>query len=411
MTYFCFFNQLELNLESRVHPTYSSLLFSYQVLHGLTELWLEESHSRIDVSGTKLLDIISVPFRPVSQLYILQTYRYTIHTYYGFLLLVGIKKLDPVDNKDIFVSVFDGPILVNSSYLYEMHKFMYEGGYTITCQVDIINDIRLQGNGLGIIFQRIKPKITDVNLANLDDTFNTSINTMRRNGIFYHNYLRVNSTDDHFVKVTFKDIRTFFGPSYNCEFGGFVLSEFWQFHHKVYGPYCTQHGTEPLVNEMKTFYSKNNYITLIIYSYTFQIDVDISFQTTTCESLTNICDAFCTDYRNQYFHRKLSVNYKLIMYSTVKSTCTVQLRVIKGCLMVQRTSYEVGSLCSVFIYVQAGMIQTTLQIQHNFRQVYKLYIKSEYNFNIKSVSALRKGHFIGIFINKIICFHKAVQNF
>ena len=99
------------------------------------------------------------------------------------------------------------------------------------------------------------------------------------------------------------------------------------------------------------------------------------------------------------------------MYNTVKSTCTVQLRVIKGCLMVQRTSYEVGSLCSVFIYVQAGMIQTTLQIQHNFRQVYKLYIKSEYNFNIKSVSALRKGHFIGIFINKKICFHKAVQNF
>ena len=343
------------------------MLLSYQVLHGHTELWLEESHSRINVNARKLVDTILVVFTPVNRTYLLQSYRYTIQTSYGYLLLMGIKKLHTVRNKDdIVVSVFDGPILVKSSYLYKMHKFKYQGGFTITCRVDIINTVGLKGSGLDILFQRTKPKHTDVTLETLDDTFNTSINTMKRDGIFYHKYLRVNNTGGHFMKVTFTDMRTFSGPSYNCEYGGFVISDYWQFHHRVYGPYCTQHGTEPLVNEVKTFHSKNTYLTLIIYSYTFQMDVDLTFQTTQCEGLTNICDAFCTD-QGYYFRVQLPVNYQLLRFIKVKSTCRVQLRIVKGCLNVQSTSSEVGLICIVTLFVQDGMIRTALQMQQNFR--------------------------------------------
>ena len=374
-TYFCFFNQLELRLESRVHPTYASLLLSYQVMHGLTKLWLRNDHSVIIANSTAYDEIIYVDFVQRGQP---QSYIYRIKTFfYGYLLKVRVSVLDNVDNNNVMVSMFDGPILVNSSYLYEMDKFIYVGGFAITYRVDIIASVQREGLGFDIHFVRDKSRSTDVSLSNLNNTFNTSSNTMDRDRIFYHKYFRVKTnTDDNFVKLSFTNIRELSGSSYNCEYGGYILSEVWPHHNHfiVNGPYCTQHGTEPLVNEVKTFHSTHPHLILIIYSYTFQTDVDISFESTPCQGITNICNLFCgqhATYRFQDIGKPL--NYVVMKARESESTCTVQLQVIKSCVNVQQLSSRGGKICLVNINVRTGMIHTILHLQNNFRQVF-LYI-------------------------------------
>ena len=360
MKYFCFSNILELQLESRVHPTYVSLLLSYQVLHGMTQLWLDESASYI--SFQQGITIIPVPLRTMDPEYLLQSYRYTIKTFYGFILQVYISAHDILENEDISVSVFDGPILVNSSFLYDMDQFTYTGGFTITCGVDMVNSKVVPEIGLKIVFQRKEQNITNINLLNTNHTYTTTINTQQKNGHFYYKYFRVN-VDNHFVKLTFTNLKTFSGASYNCDYGGFVLSDFLKRHFRVNGPYCKQHGTEPLVNDITTFYSQTSHLTLLVYSYTFEMNVDLLFEATQCEGLTNICDFFCGD-NNFLKIEPVNYNYKR---KKRKSSYLVSIQMLKGCLKVQRTLNEGNIRCEFSITAREGTIQTLIQSQNNFR--------------------------------------------
>ena len=375
MTYFCLFSHLELRLESLVDSTYASLLVKYQVMHGVTYLWLNETHSHIDLK--QVLTLIPIKFEAAIPDNQLQSYRYTLKSYYGFLLEIGIKVILVEDinhnNVDdlIYVSIFDGPILVNSSFLYDMDRFSYVGGFTITCQVDIMNGVALIRGTIKLLFQRRLQEILDVNLTNIKDTYKTSVNTMKRNSIFYYKYIRVR-TANHFVKLTFTNIRTFSGQSHSCEYGGFVVSDFWDAHLQVIGPYCSRHGTEPLVNDVNVFHSRNNFLTFIIYSYTFQMDVDISFQSTPCEGVTNICNVYCGNYFKYYTAKNYysAKNFILVYRHKSRFTCRVQLQILKKCVMVQRTWDERNAVCIVVIYPRLGVMKTTVQMQNNFKYVH-----------------------------------------
>ena len=220
---------------------------------------------------------------------------------------------------------------------------------------------------------KIVSNSTDVSLSNVNHTFNTSSNTKDRDGHFYHKIFRVNTNiDDKFVKLTFTNIRELSSPSYNCEHGGFIVSELWGYYEYpiVYSPYCTQHGTEPLVNEVNTFHSAHPHLVLIIFSYTFQMDVDILFETTPCEGITNICNVFCGQFATNHVMRiGEPLNYVVLNSKDSISTCIVQLQVIKGCIKVQQVSDRTGLVCYLSISVKEGMIQTIFHLQNNFRQV------------------------------------------
>ena len=373
MTYFCLFHELELRLESRVDSTYASLLVKYQVMHGLTYLWLNETHSHIDLK--QVLTTVPIKFDAAISDNQLQSQRYTLKIYYRYLLEIRVILDEDINynNVDdlIYVSIFDGPILVNSSFLYEMGGFSYVGGFTITCQVDIMHGVALIRGRIKLLFQRRLQEILDVNLANIKDTYKTSVNTMKRNSIFYYKYIRVR-TANHFVKLTFTNIRTFSGQSHSCEYGGFVVSDFWDLHFQVIGPYCSRHGTEPLVNDVNVLHSRNNFLTLIIYSYTFQIDVDISFQSTQCEGVTNICNVYCGNYANFYNDKKyyIAKNFVVLYFERTQFTCRVQLQILKQCVMVQRTWDERNAVCIVVIYPRLGVMKTTVQMQNNFKYVH-----------------------------------------
>ena len=371
VTYFCLFNQLELRLESRVDLTYASLLVQYQVMHGLTYLWLNETHSHAD--PTQELTIMTIIFEAV--FFASQLQSHTVKTFYRFLLEIGIKVIlaEDVHSQDnvedlISVSIFDGPILVNSSFLYEMDGFRYVGGFTITCQVDIMNGVVLIRGKINLIFEKRLQVTLDVNLANIEDTYNLSVNTMNRDTTFYYKYLRVR-TANSFVKITFTNIRWFSGQSHGCEYGGFSVSDFWDGHFQVIGPYCTRHGTEPLVNDVNSFHSSNEFLTLIIYSYTFQMDVDISFQTTQCEGVTNICNVYCGKYVKFYKDKQHNSdkNFVVLYKRKTRFSCRVQLQILKQCVMVQRTWDERNAVCIVAIYPRLGVMHTIVQMQSNFK--------------------------------------------
>ena len=364
MTYFCFYHQLQLKLESRVHPAYTSLILSYQVLHSLTNLWMEESF--FFINSTRKLYVRPVPLRALSSTYLMQSHRFTIKTYYGSQLFVWLNIHSYTENEMTSISLFDGPILVNTSFLYEMERFKYFGGFAVTLGVDILNSVMPTEDRFDIKFYRLTANMTDVDISN-NHAYNISLNTWNRDTILYYKHLRVKNTDNDFVKISFTNIRTYSGSSYNCEYGGFVLSDIWDLHVSVYGPYCTQHGMEPLVNEVSTFHSKNTYLVLIVYSYTFQLDVDISFQSASCEGLTNICDVYCGPVSSVHMLHNKGTNYEVQGVKYDKNVCFVSLHITKGCLMIQELSTRMTDACIVNLFTRSGVLGTLLYMQSSFR--------------------------------------------
>ena len=165
--YFCFYNHLELRLESRIHLPYVSLLLSYQVIHGVTQLWMKESQYYITIRSEPL-SIIDVPVASMHWThYIMQSYRYTMKTSHGFQLFIGIKLRVTTYTQSVLVSIYDGPILVKIASLYDLNKFRYLGGLTVTCSVNVVNtdaDFE-EGNEFLIAYQNRKQNVTKVELS------------------------------------------------------------------------------------------------------------------------------------------------------------------------------------------------------------------------------------------------------
>ena len=358
-----------MRLESKVDPTYASLLITYQSLHGLTKLFLDEYFSDKTYTRTAVLNL-HAPFRRLSFMYQLQSYRITIRVYYGFLVGVSISTRDVANNNHVSVSIFDGPILVNTFFLNDIDGFLHVGGYEITCGIVILDGDVPKVNGLDIEYEIYRQTLDHVKLSNVNDTFNITVNTRQRNGtIFYYKYLKVEA-ESSFVKMSFSKIRSLSGTSYNCEYGGLIFSDLWRLRTAVYGPYCSQYGISPLGNDVKTFHSGQNNLILLIYSYTFQIDVDILFQRSDCEGVTNMCTLLCGAQGKYSRIFNPPVNYVFIARQVNKLFCKISIQLIKGCMKIQRLYSDSNAVCIIGIYVRAGAMLTAMQVKNDFRYVY-----------------------------------------
>ena len=362
---------MQLRLESRVHPTYASVSVMYQVQHGVTQLWMEEYHRYTQyIHHLGKLPIFRNYLYHLNRTYLLQSYRYVIHTVYGFKILVGFNVTNSTNNKDVSVDILDGPILAKRSFIPQMHEFSYIGGFTVTCNINFINSVLEPQYNFEIVYQKVNQRTTDVKLLNIHDTFNLSLNTMEKDEFLYYKTIRVKSPKSHYVKISLVDIKTFTGASYNCEYGGFVISDFWTNPLAVNGPYCTQHGMEPLVNDVTELHSRNSFIVFIIYAYgnSFQMDIDLSFQSTPCHGLTNICDIICGPFHSVYFRKGKPKHYNLLRRRETKLSCSVSLQLIRGCIKVQGLSNKGLPLCVFNLYViRNAVMKTVLQMQSNFR--------------------------------------------
>ena len=282
---------------------------------------------------------------------------------------VRINTLNFIGNNNVSVSIFDGPIFVRSSTLNDINHFQYDGGNEVTCGIDVLNGDVPDVDGLEIVYTAHKQTLNHVKLSNVDDTFNITVNTRQRHGaIFYYKYLKVKA-ENSFVKMTFTKVHSLSGTSYNCKYGGVVFSDLSKFAVGINGPYCSQYGTSPLGNDVNTFYSMQNYLIFLIYSYTFQINVEIFFQRSHCEGITNMPNLLCGDDAVYKYVESPPINYIHLGIRTNKLQCIINIQIIKGCVIVQRLFSVNNAVRLIAIDVRAGKMLTALQVNSNFRYV------------------------------------------
>ena len=288
--------------------------------------------------------------------------RYTIQTYYGYGIASGIYFKNTSITDGVIVSYYDGPMLVESFNTSVLNKHSFKGGFLVR----FLLQIPTRGmNGTSIkTYRKYRHTYTYFKLTSNGEAYNISVNTMHntKRTPFYYKYIAV-AVDDGFIKLTVKNIRALSLGSYGCQYGGFAISNLWIHHLNVIGPYCTQHGTEPLVNDIRSFYSSKSYLTFLVYSYTFLLDIDISFQQTPCEGITNVCSLYCWA---EGFPNKQLKNHEIIDMDT-SAMCQLIIVVIKQCVVVQRTEASEHYQCRFYIKAKGGQLNTTFQTQNNFR--------------------------------------------
>ena len=301
------------------------------------------------------------------------SYLYTIWVAHGLGININITAFAIEIQTDVYVNVYDGPILAKSTTLHEIasSSFKYQAGFRMTIGLTIIND---NNNILDDFIKELailsysayqyQPHVVHLDKY-LNATRTITIDTSKRNHnqIFYYKYLTVSTVGSKFVQMTFTNLTKFSKASQGCEDGGFVLSDVLQNHIFVTGPFCSQHGTEPLVNDIRTFFSTQNFTTIFVYSYKFQMEVDIVFNQTPCEGITNPCSRFCNPN-----HELPTQNYRT-KFSSGTNICGGDIYIEKGCVVVQKTpSAHTG--CEIMVIAPAGQIKTSdFRVINNIRSV------------------------------------------
>ena len=362
--YFCFYNTIRIRSEHVTPLMYASVLIVYQVMQNIGQPFILKEFQRYigyDSTPTTILtSAVSFDFTRFSGP--IWSYRYTVQTYYGYGIqgIVDFKHTSITDRS--IMSFYDGPLLVSSFGTAEQQGKSFIGGFLVRLLLKIP---RGNVNGTCLMsYRKYRHKYTYFKLTNVGETYNVSVNTMAKakGEPFYYKYIAV-AVSDGFVKLTMRNIRTLSGGSYRCEYGGFAISNLWIHHLNVIGPYCTQYGTEPLVNDVRTFYSSKSYLTFLVYSYTFLLDIDISFERTPCEAITNPCSLYCW---TTGFPPKQPKNYEIfdLDYSDM---CKLKILIKKRCVILQRTTASKPFPCWVTIDAKGGRMDVILQTQNTFR--------------------------------------------
>ena len=344
--------------------TYASVLVVYQIMQDIGQPFILKEFQRYigyDSTPTTILtSAVSFDFtRFIGPIW---SYRYTVQTYYGYGI-AGVVYFKHTSISDrVIMSFYDGPLLVSSFGTAEQQGNRFIGGFLVRLLLKFPGG---NVNGTCIMsYRKYRHTYTYFKLTNIGETYNVSVNTMHntKREPFYYKYIAV-AVSDGFVKLTVRNIRTFSGGSYRCEFGGFAISNLWIHHLNVIGPYCSQYGTEPLVNDVRTFYSSKSYLTFLVYSYTFLLDIDISFQQTPCEAITNVCSLYCW---TTGFPPKQPKNYEILDLHD-PDVCRLKIIVKKRCVVVQRTAASMPLPCWFSMSAKGGHMDAIFQTQNKFR--------------------------------------------
>ena len=364
MTYFCFYNKMSVAVRQWIPPTYISIIIVYQVMQDIGKsLMVKDLFRYIGISTpAKPLLISTISFNVTHSNGPIWLYRYTVRTYYGYGI-IGAVFFQQVHTSDtVVVNIYDGPFLLRSYNHHASRGDTFIAGYLALFLIKVPN--RSTNSTIQMVYRKQRHTYTYHKFTDVGEAYNISVNTIETHErtSFYYKYIAV-AVDDGFIKLTMRNIRTLSGGSYTCEYGGFAISDLWIHHINVNGPYCTQYGSEPLVNDIRTFYSAKNYLTFLVYSYTFQLDIDISFETTACEGITNVCNLVCW---GRGFLNKRPSNYEIIQGDN-PDICRLTILLRRRCIILQRTSTEKSNECWFNILAEGGFMNTTLQTQNDFR--------------------------------------------
>ena len=344
------FNKLNIELNNILSYPKMSILLSYEIVQKQAVIYyLNDYHRYMVREGTTYIPFDSTLFNIIGY----QSYLYTVWVAHGLGININIEAFVIKYQTNAFVNIYDGPILVKSTTLYELasNRFRYQAGFRVTIGITMIDDLTRVLAKLSYSHYHYKPQ--EIYIENSTRTI--SIDTAKRNHnqIFYYKYLTVTTMKSKFVQIAFTNLAKFSEASEGCEYGGFALSDVLEHHISVTGPFCSQHGTEPLVNAINTFHSTQNFITIFIYSYKFQMSVDIVFSETFCGGITNPCDRFCNpnlELPTQNYRVKFSSRYLI---------CSGDIYIENGCVVVQKTpAAQIYSYCDFTVIAYEGQIKT-----------------------------------------------------
>ena len=340
-----------------------SILLAYQVVQKLpVQFYAYDDQIFIAQPETILVPFLGVPL--YADAYILSLI--TLWTNHGRGIHIKLAARPIKDKSDVFVKIFDGPILMGPFDLDRFPKrtLRYAAGFRLTIGIESINNVTRQFAKL--TYQTFQQRQQQVDLnKHQDATWKISIDTTKKahNRKLYYKYLTVSTTKSKYLQMTFTNLRQFSYASKGCEDGGFVLSEESDDHGIVTGPFCSQRGTEPLVNAIKTFHSSHEYITIFIYSYTFQMKVDITFRHAECQGITNPCTRFCNLRRDKINETQ---NY-WTETSLYQRTCSSTIHLKMGCVVLQKIPGR-NSKCKLMFFAHGGLIKTTdFKVVNNIR--------------------------------------------
>ena len=112
------------------------------------------------------------------------------------------------------------------------------------------------------------------------------------NTIYYRSW---QFTSDSFIRLELAALRLFRGRTYQCLYGGMVLSDIGNPLELQYGSICTTcQGYEPLFSTSYWYFNKHGGVLTVyaFYNY-FTIDMDLILTSQHCEGITNICSTHC----------------------------------------------------------------------------------------------------------------------
>ena len=373
--YYCFFNKVDIELQNTHTVPKFSVLLIYQI-RTLRELWLREFRAfmgKLERFEERSQSDHLLMFHDIPDAEMIWSHRYTIWTYHGQGVQLKFFAINFAKEDRVSVAIFDGPVKVISRLIYEYtHSsnnfysvYRYKGGFCVTYVLEHLASLHSEGQAR-MMYEKYKYDFEYYHINSMNDIKTLSINTHHKseNKVLYYRYISVRTEANSFIQLNLTKLRSLSGASNNCEYGGFALSEAQSYHYTVIGPYCTQSGTEPLVNNITTFQSSRHYLTLFVYSFTFELLIDLTFQQTECEGITNICNRFCVS-DGQILHPP--VNYRETHSVLESITCLVAVIIRERCVIVQKTPIYSKFKCHVQFFAYKGIFNVSYQTLNNIK--------------------------------------------
>ena len=367
--YLCLSNKLKITLQNEHRFSKVSMLLSYEIVQKLVvPFLLYDDQKYIFYTKTMVLPITQISIN--TKTYI--SHLYTIWAAHGKGIATQLSAMPVQKETNMFVKISDGPVLVRSFSLYLLptRGLKYKAGFRMTIGIEFIDTI--MHPSVKVSYKTYAIRSQEIYLYQYPGAkWKTSIDTTKREHkqVLYYIYFMVFSSVPNFVQITFTNLTKFSDASQGCEDGGFVLSDNFYDHTDVAGPFCTQHGTEPLVNAVRTFYSTHHYITIFIYSYTFQIEVLITFQQTTCEGITNPCYRVCNQYKEYIAEYETPKHYD-ISASYYHHSCKASIYLDQECVVVQKIPGKLFACeITIFSHRLGYQIKAGFRVVDNIRYV------------------------------------------
>ena len=196
----------------------------------------------------------------------------------------------------------------------------YNGSFQVSVCYHMLEQVVAHGATLLMKYRTKKLPYNIVNMSSRSNHLSVSFVMSSENRSTYYERWRIFASNP--IEIEFVQINKFQGFYSNCLYGGFIIREDWVDRgvdedlteiRAMYGPYCSQFGGEPLVNDIKQFQMKSNTSSITSYGYVgyFEIDITVRVKTTSCFGLTNVC-VLC-----KWYCRASLALCKEFMYSVV----------------------------------------------------------------------------------------------